>query len=85
MAPSASRALGLCSPTPLLAGVWVAPDMPPEPPGLTLYFSDILKADVVKSLLVDEEIEEIRAIGAAKKESLILDADCRDSGMFSGT
>lgn len=72
MAPSASRALGLCSPTPLLAGVCVAPDMPPEPPGLTLYFSDILNADVVKSRVGVDEVVERRVMLGVRTENLIV-------------
>lgn len=52
MAPWASKTLGLSCPRLAFAGVCVAPDMPPEPCGLTLYFSDILTVEVVKKSLV---------------------------------
>lgn len=50
MEPSASKAFGLSWPILTFAGVCVAPDIPPEPCGFTLYFSDILTIEVVKSL-----------------------------------
>lgn len=57
---------------PLLAGVCVAPDMPPEPPGRTLYFSDILNADVVKSRVGADEVVERRVMFEVRVERLII-------------
>lgn len=46
--------------------------MPPEPPGLTLYFSDILKVEVVKDLYAIDEVEESRPVLDAIRENLII-------------
>lgn len=47
--------------------------MPPEPPGLTVYFSDILKEQVVNSLVVNVEHgpREKRVTFGARSEYLM--------------
>lgn len=45
--------------------------MPPEPPGLTLYFSDIVDANVVKSWNAADVVVERRVMFVGKAENLV--------------